>query len=117
MYISSYTGLSRAGLHVLTKKIKGFKTLRSKHLSPLARLDISQKLSGIASSMIDISDGLVSELYHLAHASNVDIIVNNLPKHKDLKKLETLCGIPAIDMCFLVERILSFYTLLQNISF
>jgi thiamine-monophosphate kinase len=97
VYISSYTGLSKAGFYVLKNKIKGFKALKSKHLRPLARLDISQKLSSIASSMIDISDGLVSELYHLAHSSNVDIIINNVPIHKELKKLEASYGVSAID--------------------
>lgn len=97
IYLSSYTGLSRAGIYVLKNKITGFKTLRSKHLSPIARLDISQKLSKFASSMIDVSDGLVSELYHLAHASKLDMVIDKIPTHSDLKKLETLYGISATD--------------------
>ena len=37
--------------------------------------------------MIDLSDGLVSELYHLSHASKVSMLIENLPIHYDIKRL------------------------------
>jgi thiamine-monophosphate kinase len=85
--VSSYTGLSYGGFHALKNKIKGFDVLKAKHKTPKARLDIAQKISRSATSMIDISDGLVSELYHLAHASGVSIVIDHVPLHAELKRL------------------------------
>ncbi|MCX6112070.1 MAG: thiamine-phosphate kinase [Proteobacteria bacterium] len=87
VYTSSYTGLSEGGLYALKNRIKGFNLLKLKHKKPLARLDIASKISKYANSMIDISDGLVSELYHLAYASNVSIVIDKIPVHSELKKL------------------------------
>lgn len=100
VYVSSYTGLSDGGLYALKNKINGFKILKNKHKKPIARLDIAPKISKYANSMIDISDGLVSELYHLAYASNVSIIVENIPIHKELKKLSTVSKIDPKIMAF-----------------
>ena len=93
IYISSYTGLSAAGLYVLKNKIKGFPFLEKSHKKPLARLDISQKIGKYASSMIDISDGLSSELLHITYASNVSESIENIPIHKELKRLSKLMDI------------------------
>jgi thiamine-monophosphate kinase len=40
---------------------------------PVARIQLGLALQGLASSCIDISDGLISEANHIAHASNVSI--------------------------------------------
>ncbi|MFH1223181.1 MAG: thiamine-phosphate kinase [Pseudomonadota bacterium] len=85
VYVSSYTGLSEAGRLLLKKKVPGFNLLKRAHKSPEAKIKLGLKLSNIATSMIDISDSLISELYHIAHASNVSIEVENIPIHKDLK--------------------------------
>jgi thiamine-monophosphate kinase len=87
IYITGYTGLSAGGLYCLQKKIKGFNTLKTAHKRPKAKLNLSRELSKIATSMIDISDGLVSELYHIANQSNLSIVIDELPIHKDLIKL------------------------------
>jgi thiamine-monophosphate kinase len=87
VYVSSYTGLSCGGFYALKNKIKGFDKLKAVHKTPRARLDIAQKIAKHASSMIDISDGLVSELYHLAHAGGVSIVIDKIPIHPDLKRL------------------------------
>ena len=85
VYISGYTGLGAAGLYVLQKKIKGFKMLEQKHKSPIAKIKTGMISAKNASSMIDISDGLVSELYHLAFQSKMNIEITNIPIHKTLK--------------------------------
>jgi len=87
IYVSLYTGLSEGGLYALKNKLKGFNILKAKHKKPMARLDIAPKISKYANSMVDISDGLVSELYHLAYASNVSIVIDKIPIHPELKKL------------------------------
>ena len=85
VYVTSYTGLSEAGRQLLKNKTHGFERLKRAHKDPEAKIKIGQKLSKVATSMIDISDGLVSELYHLAHSSNVSIELDHIPIHKDLK--------------------------------
>ncbi|MEI6092269.1 MAG: thiamine-phosphate kinase [bacterium] len=100
VYVSSYTGLSDGGLYALKNKINGFKILKNKHKKPTARLDIAPKISKHANSMIDISDGLVSELYHLAYASDVSIVIEDVPIHKELKKLGTVSKIDPKIMTF-----------------
>jgi thiamine-monophosphate kinase len=86
LYVTGYTGLSGAGLYALHKKIKGYTTLKNAQKKPVARLDIAKKLSKIASSMIDISDGLSSEIIHLCHQSNVSARLYNIPLHPELVK-------------------------------
>lgn len=60
-----------------------------KHLQkPLPRLDISERIKGFASSCIDISDGLASDLNHICKKSRVGAKVNveHLPVHHEVKK-------------------------------
>lgn len=88
IYLSSYTGLSGAGLFCLQKNILGFNFLKRKHKRPKARVDFALKVNSFANSMIDISDGLLSELYHLANDSYVDICLDKIPLHKQLISFE-----------------------------
>jgi len=85
VYVTSYTGLSEAGRQLLENKITGFDNLKKAHKAPEAKIKTGQKLAKIANAMIDISDGLASELYHLAHSSNVGIEIYKVPVHKSLK--------------------------------
>ena len=109
--VSSFTGLSYGGFYALKKKIKGFKKLETKHKLPFARLDIAEKISKVATSMIDISDGLVSELYHIAYASNVSIIVDKIPVDPELKRFAETTGIdPKTMACYGGEDFELLYT-------
>ena len=53
---------------------------------PLARVELGRELVGLASSCIDISDGLVADLGHIAAASDVgmQIILRDLPVAPEL---------------------------------
>ncbi|WP_457624633.1 thiamine-phosphate kinase [Persephonella sp.] len=88
--LSGYTGLARAGLELLMmekKEYQGFeKRLIDAFLKPVARLDLSEKLSRYASSAIDISDGLAGDTGHLAESSGVKIVFDKekLPVNEDL---------------------------------
>ncbi len=63
-------------------------SMKEKIFSPKPRIEEGLTLSLNAHSCIDISDGLSSELYHIAEASNVhiDIDSDKIPIHPDVIK-------------------------------
>ncbi len=95
--VTGHLGASHAGLKVLqrekerfatssddfTPQLEPYSTALEKHLVPKPRLDIAGLLSeGIrADAMIDISDGLASEVHHLCSSSGVGAAVyeHNIP--------------------------------------
>ena len=71
-------------------KLNSYKNIIEKQLRPVARVDIINILKEykiIPSSMIDISDGLASEILHLSEASNlgVKIFEEKLPVLEETK--------------------------------
>lgn len=76
LYVSGCLGLSAAGLLLLQKKIPGFETLKRKHLEPECRFDLLDRLPTKIGAMIDISDGLASELEHISKSSGCKIIID-----------------------------------------
>ncbi len=97
-------GASYAGLRMLLEKKvmseKGIQTLDSdeyryviqRHLTPTPRLTALEtfKKAGVKpTSMIDISDGLASELEHICRQSHCGVIINaqNLPIHEETRKI------------------------------
>jgi thiamine-monophosphate kinase len=89
--VSGDLGASYLGLQVLERekevfqsnpniqpKLDGYDYLVGRQLKPEARVDIIrelEKLNVIPTSMIDISDGLASELLHIAKASSCSVSV------------------------------------------
>jgi thiamine-monophosphate kinase len=86
-------------------KLEPYQYLIERQLKPEARTETIQlfdQLSIVPSSMIDISDGLASELLHISKASNVGIAIyeNKLPIHQEthttadaLHMSPTLCAL------------------------
>lgn len=71
IYVSGWPG--RAGL-ALAQRLNGetaTKTLAPHYEAPQPRLELGQNLRGIASAMIDVSDGLLADLQHLLDASGL----------------------------------------------
>jgi len=60
--------------------------LRRLH-EPQPRIELGQKLIGIANSAIDVSDGLVADAGHIANQSGVKIIIDyeEIPVHEAIK--------------------------------
>ena len=75
IYVSGSLGGSKAGLYSLQNNL-GLTQLEDRFLSPPIRRDISQEWASKAHAMIDISDGLSNELYHLADASGVKCVID-----------------------------------------
>lgn len=61
--------------------------LKSRYLRPQPRVGLGVALRGVASAAVDISDGLVADIGHLAHASGVMAIIEaaDVPLSKQAK--------------------------------
>lgn len=79
--VSGTLGKSGAGFFALSKNLPLSPRLRSAHLQPRPRFDALASLQtppGLVTSMIDISDGLASELHHLSRCSRVGFRIESL---------------------------------------
>ncbi len=99
--VSGNVGAAFAGLQVLEREKKiftestgmqpelsGYDYVLGRQLKPDARLDIIKQMKTleiVPTSMIDISDGLASEILHIAEESNVgiDIYEEKIPLHQN----------------------------------
>ncbi|MBW1677294.1 MAG: thiamine-phosphate kinase [Deltaproteobacteria bacterium] len=68
-------GGSRAGLELLLRRLREPERPVRKHLDPGCRMDIAYKIAPIANAMIDVSDGLASEVGHICERSGVGAVV------------------------------------------
>jgi thiamine-monophosphate kinase len=106
IFVAGWPGRSRAGLAILESEDKGlarkFPGLVKAHLRPEPMLRAGANISGrgIASSMIDMSDGLVQDLGHICESSGVGAEIDpaTVPIHKDLKRFCLETGIEALEM-------------------
>ena len=84
IFCSGDVGKSTAGLGLLRNNLQG-ESIKS-HLEPECRLDLTRKLvkTGV-NSMIDISDGVASEVKHICKESKVGAVIHadKLPISKD----------------------------------
>src|SRR5687768_188077 len=97
IFVTGSLGGAAAGLDLLEagtlySKVRGKKgRLLERQLRPTPRIEIGKYLSSrsLASSMIDVSDGLGSDLYHMCHASGVGAIINldDIPLDENLNQL------------------------------
>ncbi|QSX30943.1 thiamine-phosphate kinase [Shewanella cyperi] len=91
VYVTGTLGDSALGLDLLRgveqTRPEHREYLIERHYRPVPRVLAGQSLRGLASSAIDLSDGLVSDLGHILKASGVgaNIEVENLPLSQALK--------------------------------
>ena len=75
LFVSGRLGDSALGLKMLQEKtkMKGSEELAKKHLSPCPRVELGQAIAKyhLATSMIDVSDGLLIDTSHLLEESGV----------------------------------------------
>jgi len=86
IYVSGTIGDAALGLKVLNGELSGLTPPLGEHLldryhRPQPRVALGSRLYAVASAAIDISDGLVADLGHVATASGVvaSIDINNVP--------------------------------------
>jgi thiamine-monophosphate kinase len=104
IYVTGTLGDSAAGLELLAAGAKsrnpGVGKLIEKHLRPVPRIAEGRKLniSGIVSSMIDVSDGLSSDLGHICEQSGVgaEVFADRMPLSKELRSVNSLAR-PALE--------------------
>ncbi|MDI6840345.1 MAG: thiamine-phosphate kinase [bacterium] len=87
--ITGELGSSYAGLLCLKRGYKKENKLIKKHLNPLPRVKEGIKIARYANSMIDISDGLSTDLFHILEESKVSARIwrSEIPISKEIKKI------------------------------
>jgi len=110
VWVSGYPGMSHAGLSILMDKHSSesnadeMKLIQS-HLLPEVPLELGPWLAAeqIATSAIDLSDGLSSELHHIAAASGCGLRIHRekLPVNPILERWCIKKGHNPIDFCLL----------------
>ncbi|QOV69797.1 thiamine-phosphate kinase [Citrobacter sp. BDA59-3] len=120
IYVTGTPGDSAAGLAILQKQlqvadVQDAKYLLQRHLRPVPRVLHGQAMRNLASSAIDLSDGLISDLGHILKASGCGarVDLNALPysqamlRHVDAEQALrwALSGGEDYELCFTVPEI------------
>lgn len=100
IWVSGTLGNAAAGLELCRQDLVGDRTFRSlveSHLNPQPRLHLARRLaaSGLVHAMMDLSDGLATDLAHMCEQSNVGAVI-----HEDLLPVDELL----LDSARLLEK-------------
>lgn len=91
LYLTGYCALAETGRLALSNRLSRGRYRRAieRHSTPLPRIREAQQLAGKIHSLIDTSDGLSTDAYHLAVASRVKIVIDeeSLPVHPGTEQL------------------------------
>ncbi len=93
--VTGSLGASAAGLALLDKGREPTPYLLEKHRAPSCRMDLSDRIAPLAHAMIDISDGLASEVRHICARSKVgaELVAEQIPLHPDVAAAARLLGV------------------------
>jgi thiamine-monophosphate kinase len=89
VFVSGTIGDAAAGLALLRRKSETPRALIVRYRTPSPRLSLGLALRGVASAAIDVSDGLLADLGHIAQTSQVRISLgaDRLPLSPVLRRL------------------------------
>ncbi|WDM84968.1 thiamine-phosphate kinase [Ehrlichia sp. JZT12] len=90
IYVSGNIGDAALGLLIYQKVInQNYYNLTSKYDLPQPRINLGININKIASSCIDISDGLIQDIEHICHSSKVgaSIYLDRIPLSNEAKKI------------------------------
>ena len=108
VWVSGYLGDAAAGLELMRQRSSDgpepqdeWLSLKKAHLDPQPRTRLGRLLatSGSVHAMMDLSDGLATDLAHICLASNVgsELVAGELPISKDLAAAAAYLGMVPID--------------------
>lgn len=113
IWVSGTVGDARLALAALRHEINlsedDYLQVANRMHEPMPRIELGIKLRDIASSAIDISDGLLGDLQHVLKQSNVDaeVFLHQIPKSVTLQKQPiaiqnqfAACGGDDYELCF-----------------
>ena len=108
IYVSGVLGIAKLGLKTIQSKKKTLSTEEKKYikkfLQPKVHTKLGKNLRNIASSCIDISDGLLGDLGHICKESNLgaEINIDSIPYIGPLE--EALTWGDDYELCFTVPK-------------
>ena len=102
IYVSGILGEAAYALHLLQQKQSMDATLAARYHAPVPRLALGQMLHGIATSAIDISDGLLADVAQLCTASGcgASVMRDLIPKRAGIDWRFALSGGDDYELCF-----------------
>jgi thiamine-monophosphate kinase len=94
LMVSGTLGASAAGLALLLEELPPGDYLRKKHLAPTCRLETGKRIAPLVNAMIDISDGLGSEVHHICKQSGTGAAIETerIPLHPDVVSAARMLG-------------------------
>ena len=132
IFVTGTVGDAAAALAVIEGRLvvdqQQHEFLMQRFYQPTARIEVGQSLLGVANAAVDISDGLLADLAHIATASKLAAMINvdQLPLSAVMKQViakpqalaYALKGGDDYELCFTVARdnITQIKTLAQRLS-
>jgi thiamine-monophosphate kinase len=122
LYVTGSLGSSAAALKQLFAhpQKKPMSTISAAHFFPQPRLDVGRFLAGkrLATAMIDISDGLSTDLHHICEESGVGALIEaeSIPRAKDVSLDCALHGGDDYELLFTAPADCTVPKTIQNVA-
>jgi len=102
VFVTGQLGGSAAGLDMIQKGIPGFEDLKRKHLEARCRVDVIEQIAPHANAMIDVSDGLSSEIHHICRMSKCGAVLDEerIPISESVKLAAKAAGTNALKYAY-----------------
>jgi thiamine-monophosphate kinase len=102
LYITGHCGLAETGRIALKHKLnkKEFTNAIKRHTCPIPRINEAQKLRKNINALIDTSDGLSTDAFHISQESKMRVTIhaNQLPIHNETQRISRIIKIKEYDL-------------------
>ncbi len=81
IYVTGRIGCSGCGLEAIIRNLDGYDQLKIAHLDPVPRLKEALAVKDVATAMIDVSDGLLQDCWHICRSSSAgaELFMDQIP--------------------------------------